>query len=226
FFSGEGVPGALATTLPDGTIEVTVPGVGVAPAIAGKTFRGTAGTTTALSAVVEPGANGDARVRIDAGAGRRVRAYSAGSPPRLVIDLTRTTVASAKPSGGANATAVAPKGAAQAPVPAPSRSPQAKAPVRSPVPGDAAKQTEDTRSEPKREGRTPDKAPGKNESTETSAIAAQRPSTSAAASSAPDAAKKAGAPAPAASASPEDASRPAATVQSASADHDSPSAAS
>jgi tetratricopeptide (TPR) repeat protein len=89
FFAGEAVPGALATTLADGTIEVTVPGVGVGAKLEGRTFHDVATTTGRLSATVEETDTGDIRILLrPTTAGVRARAYAATQPPRLVIDLS------------------------------------------------------------------------------------------------------------------------------------------
>lgn len=89
FFAGEAIPGALATTLADGTIEVTVPGVGVGKKLEGRTFQDVANATGKVSATVEETDTGDIRILLrPSTAGVRARAYAATQPPRLVIDLS------------------------------------------------------------------------------------------------------------------------------------------
>lgn len=116
FFASAVVPGALATTLADGTIEVTVPGVGVDKEIAGKSFEGNGAVPGKLVATVVASGSGDARILVrGASPGRRARAYAAGNPPRLIIELG----AAVPPAAPKRADALSEVARASAPQPSP-----------------------------------------------------------------------------------------------------------
>lgn len=93
FFINEPVVGALASHDTD-TVEVVVPRAIVDATIRGTTFRDDGGAAVGVTSVaLEPGAKGDAAIRITTSTPLGgVHAYSEDDPPRLIVDLLAASV--------------------------------------------------------------------------------------------------------------------------------------
>jgi len=123
-FSDGPVAGALANRQADGTVEVVIPRVAVADALAGREFDGGSSADGKLKVWLSSAGKDDVRVRIaPARPVTRVHAYASTNPARLTIDLLH---GSAAPERRAEAGAAAAKPVVQAPAP-PAASPPMKA---------------------------------------------------------------------------------------------------